>query len=431
MFGGVIARTASGHEMIRSSADPKTPAVVDVLVAGGGQVGLALALALRRAAPGLSVTLVDTAPPGARPREGRASTIVAGARRLLEQVGVWESIAGAAEPVTAMVVTDSRTRDVVRPVFLTFASEDGAMAHVVPDGVVVAALAEAAKAAGVRIVAPDAVIDFSLGAASVAARLKDGDTIAARVIVAADGVRSRLRSLAGIGTIGHDYGQSGIVATVAHERPHHGRAEEHFLPSGPFATLPLKAKDGRWRSSLVWTEPTEAAERLVNGDPLVFRVELERRFGHRMGAFEVVDMPKAFPLALTLAREFVRPRFALIGDAAHAIHPIAGQGLNLGYRDVAALAETIVEAHRLGLDIGSLATLDRYQRWRRYDTTEMALATDGLNRLFANDNPVLRIARDVGLGVVDRLPGLKRWFVSEAAGEGIGTAPRLLRGEAI
>ena len=413
--------------MTNRPADQNDTATVDILIAGGGQVGLALALALRQAAPLLSVTLVDTVPAGARPREGRASTIVAGARHLLEQLGVWGEVENEAEAVTAMIVTDSRTRDVARPVFLTFASEDGAMAHVVPDGIVVAALARGAEAAGVRIIAPDAVADFTVGAASVAARLKSGATISTRLLVAADGVRSTLRGLAGIPTIGHDYGQSGIVATVKHERPHNGQAEEHFLPSGPFATLPLKNN----RSSLVWTEPTDVAGRLVGGDPLVFRVELERRFGHRLGAFEIIDAPKAFPLALSLAREFVRPRFALVGDAAHSIHPIAGQGLNLGYRDVAALAETIVEAHRLGLDFGSLATLDRYQRWRRYDTTEMALATDGLNRLFANDNPVLRIARDVGLGVVDRLPSLKRLFIAEAAGEGIGTAPRLLRGEAI
>ena len=407
----------------------------DVLIAGGGQVGLALALALRRSEPSLSVALADAAP-DARPREGRASTIVAGGRRMLERLGVWHEIEGKAEPVTAMIVTDSRTRDVVRPVFLTFApeaaTEAGVMAHVVPDGIVVAALARAAEAAGARILAPETITDFAVEAGHVTATTKGGGRVRARLLVAAEGVRSRLRELAGIGTVGRNYGQSGIVATVAHEKRHAGRAEEHFLPGGPFAILPLKAgADGRDRSSLVWTEPTEAAVRLVDGDPLVFRVELERRFGHRLGALEVVDTPKAFPLALTLAREFVRPRLALVGDAAHSIHPIAGQGLNLGYRDVAALAETIVDAHRLGLDVGALSVLDRYQRWRRYDTTEMALATDGLNRLFANDNPVLRITRDIGLGIVDRLPNLKRLFISEAAGQGIGNPPRLLRGEAI
>jgi 2-octaprenyl-6-methoxyphenol hydroxylase len=267
---------------------------------------------------------------------------------------------------------------------------------------------------------------------AVAATAKSGGGFRARLLVAADGVNSKLRALAGITTIGHAYGQTGIVVTVAHEKPHGGRAAEHFLPAGPFATLPLKStKDGGNRASLVWTEPAEVAERFVGADPFVFQVELERRFGHRLGAITVIDKPKAFPLGITLAREFIRPRFALVGDAAHSIHPIAGQGLNLGYRDVAALAQTVVEAHRLGLDIGSLTVLDGYQRWRRYDTLEMGLVTDGLNRLFANDNPALRIARDIGLGIVDRLPRLKRLFIDEAAGTGIGDAPRLLKGEAI
>jgi 2-octaprenyl-6-methoxyphenol hydroxylase len=398
----------------------------DILIAGGGQVGLALAVAIRQAAPTLAVTLVDAVPPDAATREGRASTIVAGGRKMLERLGVWDAI--AAQPVTDMIVTDSRTRDVARPVFLTFATEG--TAHVVADGVVVTALRRAAADAGVVIVAPEAVTDFVADGSKVSATLSGGMKTA-RLLVAADGVRSKLRDVAGIGTIGHQYGQTGIVATVAHERPHNGRAEEHFLPAGPFAMLPLiDDTQGRHRTSLVWTEPTEVADRLVSGDPFVFRVELERRFGNRLGAIEVVGKPLAFPLGVRVAREFVRPRFALVGDAAHSVHPIAGQGLNLGYRDVAALAETIVEAHRLGLDVGSLSVLERYQRWRRYDTLEMAAATDGLNALFANDNPALRILRDVGLGIVDRLPGLKRLFIGEASGD-TEAAPRLLRGEAI
>lgn len=411
----------------------------DIVIAGGGQIGLALALALRQAAPTLWVTLVDAAPPDAATREGRASTIVAGGRRMLQRLGVWEAIAADAQPVTEMIITDSRTRDVLRPVFLTFATgedESGAasepQAHVVGDGVVVSALRKAAKSAGVTFVVPDSVTDFSASGSAVSVRLAGGPSIGARLLVAADGVRSKLRDLAGIGTVGHSYGQTGIVATVAHGKPHGGRAEEHFMPGGPFAVLPLKSTaTGSHRSSLVWTEPTEVAERLVGGDPLVFRIELERRFGYRLGPIEMIGKPLGFPLGVVLARSFVKPRFALVGDAAHSIHPIAGQGLNLGYRDVAALAEVIVEAHRLGLDVGSLSVLERYERWRRYDTMEMALVTDGLNALFANDNAALRIMRDVGLGIVDRLPTLKRLFIAEASGDGIGTAPRLLRGEAI
>jgi 2-octaprenyl-6-methoxyphenol hydroxylase len=421
MLPRVITRSATG------------PETFDVLIAGGGQVGLALSLALRSGGSALSVAVVDAAPPGARPREGRASTVVAGGRMMLDRLGVWNDIADDAELVTAMIVTDSRTHDVVRPVFLTFATDEGAMAHVVPDGVVVEALAKSARRAGVEVVAPETVVDFTVQPSRVVAATAGGGAISARLLVAADGVKSRLRELAGIGTFGFDYGQSGIVVTVAHERPHGGKAEEHFLPGGPFATLPLKASGGRNLSSLVWTEKTEMADRLVAGDSLVFAVELERRFGHRLGRIEPIDSPKAFPLSVRLARQFVRPRLALAGDAAHVIHPIAGQGLNLGYRDAAALAETLIEAHRLGLDIGSMAVLERYQRWRRWDTMEMTIATDMLNRLFSNDNSALRVVRDVGLGIVDRLPGLKRLFIDEAAGKAgtVSAPPRLLNGEAI
>jgi 2-octaprenyl-6-methoxyphenol hydroxylase len=348
---------------------------------------------------------------------------------MLEGLGVWPEIAESAQPINDMVITDSRTGDAVRPVFLTFAgrAEDGGpFAHMVPNRAMVGTLRRAAEAAGARIVVPDSVVDFAVGPAEVTARLASGERIGARLLVAADGVRSRLRDLAGIATASWSYGQSGIVVTVGHERPHHGRAVEHFLPGGPFAILPLKGN----RSSLVWSEETPIAERMVAGDPDVFRYALEQRFGHTLGAITVLDRPRAFPLGLTLARAFVKPRFALAGDAAHGIHPIAGQGLNLGFRDVAALAETIVEADRLGLDIGAAPVLERYERWRRFDTFEMGVTTDILNRLFSNDNPVIRLVRDVGLGLVDRLPAMKRVFVREAAGEG-GELPRLLRGEAI
>jgi 2-octaprenyl-6-methoxyphenol hydroxylase len=401
---------------------------VDVLIAGGGHVGLALALALRRAAPGLSVTLVDADQVAPKRHDGRASAIAAAGRRLLEGLGVWDEIAADAQPINDMIITDSRTRDAVRPVFLTFAgasADDGPFAHMVMNARMVGALRAAALDAGVVLIAPAAVGDFTVERSLVSAELADGGRIAARLLVAADGLRSRLRELAGIRTATWSYGQSGIVATVAHERPHGGRAEEHFLPAGPFAILPLKGN----RASLVWTERSDDATRII-ADPLVFQVELERRFGNRLGRIEAVGRGKAFPLGLTLARNFVKPRLALAGDAAHGIHPIAGQGLNLGFRDVAALAETIVEAHRLGLDIGSLAVLERYERWRRFDTVEMGMVTDGLNRMFSNDNPAIRLVRDVGLGLVDRLPRVKQLFISEAAGEG-GELPRLLRGEAI
>ena len=257
-------------------------------------------------------------------------------------------------------------------------------------------------------------------------RLSDGETFAARLLVAADGARSTIRERAGIASHGWAYGQSSIVATVTHERDHHGRAEEHFLPSGPFAILPLKGR----RSSIVWTEDAQEAERIVALPDPEFHAELERRFGLHLGEIAAVGLRRAYPLGLAMARAFIAERLALIGDAAHVIHPIAGQGLNMGLKDVAALAEVIVDAARLGLDPGSLAVLDRYQRWRRFDTMAMGIATDGLNRLFSNRSDVLRFARDVGLGLVDRLPAMKRLFIREAAGL-IGEVPKLLKGEAL
>lgn len=406
-----------------------SPERVDVLVAGGGHVGLSLALALRMAEPDLSVMVVDATPPAAVGRDARASAIAAAGRRMLDALGVWPAIEGNAQPITEMVVTDSRTGDAVRPVFLTFdgrASDGEPFAHMVMNGDMVGALRDRAAAEGAAIVAPDSVDDFTVGRSGLTCRLGSGRTVRARLLVAADGGRSKLRGLAGIGTVSWPYRQSGIVVTVEHERPHNGRAVEHFLPGGPFAILPLKGN----RSSLVWSEREDLARRLVAGDDDIFRFELERRFGNQLGAITPLGKPRAYPLGLTLARAFVAERLALAGDAAHGIHPIAGQGLNLGFRDVAALAECIVEAHRLGLDIGSQPVLERYQSWRRFDSFEMGVTTDVLNRLFSNDNPVLRLARDVGLGLVDRLPALKRRFIGEAAGEG-GDLPRLLRGDAI
>ncbi len=250
--------------------------------------------------------------------------------------------------------------------------------------------------------------------------------VSASLLVAADGARSGVREQAGIATHGWSYGQSAIVTTVAHERAHNGRAEEHFLPAGPFAILPLKGN----RSSLVWTETDAEAARIVALPDDEFHAELERRFGLHLGDIGVVGAKRAYPLGLFIARSFVADRIALVGDAAHVIHPIAGQGLNMGLRDVAALAEAIVDAARLGLDIGGADVLERYQRWRRFDTMAMGVATDGLNRLFSNESDVLRLMRDVGLGLVDRMPALKSFFIREAAGV-TGEVPKLLRGEVL
>ncbi|MBB4304350.1 2-octaprenyl-6-methoxyphenol hydroxylase [Rhodobium orientis] len=402
---------------------------LDVFIAGGGYVGLSLAVALKKAAPGLAVAVADARPPAAFDKDERASAFAAAACRLFDTLGVWRDIRDEAQPITDMIVTDSRLRDMVRPVYLTFEGDlapGEPFAHMLHNRILVKALLGAAEKAGVELLAPAPVDDFSTGDEHVTIRLKDGSERTARLLVAADGVRSRLRDLANIRTVKWDYGQSGIVTTVAHERPHHGRAEEHFLPSGPFAILPLKGD----RSSLVWTEKRGEAERLVAGDDFTFELELERRFGRHLGKLRLDGPRQAYPLGLTLAHSFIAPRLALAGDAAHGIHPISGQGLNLGFRDIAALAEIVVETHRLGLDVGSMEVLERYQSWRRFDTWQMGVVTDVLNRLFSNDNDLIRAVRDFGLGVVDRLPGLKKAFIGEAAGMA-GNVPRLLRGEAL
>ncbi|MFL5045986.1 MAG: ubiquinone biosynthesis hydroxylase [Xanthobacteraceae bacterium] len=401
---------------------------VDVVIGGAGFVGLSLAIALRQAlGPKFSVVVADPTL-DALTADERASAIAAAARRLFETIGVWDEVAGKAQPILDMVITDSRLGDAVRPVFLTFEGEirpGEPFAHMVENRDLTAALLAKARAEGVDLRAT-AVAGCDVGRDHVEARLADGARFDARLIVAADGARSSLRERAGISMVGWSYGQTAIVTTVAHERDHHGRADEHFLPAGPFAILPLKGN----RSSIVWTEDSAEAERIMALSDDLFHAELERRFGLRLGDIRVAGPRRAYPLGLSVARAFVAPRLALVGDAAHVIHPIAGQGLNMGLRDVAALAEVIVDAARLGLDPGASDVLDRYQRWRRFDTMAMGLATDGLNRLFSNRSDVLRLMRDIGLGLVDRLPALKDVFIREAAGL-TGDVPKLLRGEAL
>lgn len=404
--------------------------MLDLLIVGGGYVGLSVAVAVKQAAPHLAVEVIEAAPEEAWKKDPRASAVIAAATKMLDVFGIWDLIEPEAQPITRMIVTDSKMSDPVRPVFLTFdgAVEEGRpFAHMIPNVAMVGALREACSRAGITIRHGVRAVGFRNAGPAAELSLSDGSVVSARLVVACDGVRSKLRDLAGIKTVSWNYGQSGIVTTVEHERPHEGAAEEHFLPAGPFAILPLKGN----RSSLVWTERTEDADRLVASDDLVFEEELERRFGHKLGTIRATGDRRAFPLGLTLAREFVAPRLALAGDAAHGIHPISGQGLNLGFKDVAALAETIVDADRLGLDIGDLNVLERYQTWRRFDTFRMGVTTDVLNRMFSNDITPLRVLRDVGLGMVDRLPGLKSYFIREAAGTAGGGRPKLLAGEAI
>ena len=400
-----------------------------IVIGGGAFAGLALALALRQGL-GADIPIIVADPALAvRPsRDPRATAIVAACRRLFDAIGIWDQVASQAQPILDMVVTDSKLEDATRPVFLTFAGhvEPGEpFAHMVENRHLIDALVERAASEGVDLRSLP-VTDFVSRGDRIDVTLADGSTIGASLLVAADGARSKLRERAAIATHGWEYDQSGIVVTVGHERDHHGRAEEHFLPSGPFAILPLTGN----RSSLVWTERRTEAARIVALDAGQFHGELERRFGLHLGEVKVLDKARAFPLGYFVARSFVAERLALIGDAAHVIHPIAGQGLNLGLKDVAALAEVVVDAARLGIDIGQADVLERYQRWRRFDTMAMALATNSLNFLFSNESTLLRTVRDIGLGLVDRMPPLKGMFIRQAAGLA-GEVPRLLKGEAL
>jgi len=402
---------------------------VEVVIGGAGFAGLALAIALRQGlGDPFTVAVIDPALAHAQSKDPRASAIAAAARRLFEAIEVWDPVAENAQPILDMVVTDSKLDDTVRPTFLAFGGEveEGEpFAHMVENRHLVDALVAKAKKLGVGLRA-GAVTNFETNNNSVKVSLSSGDPISARLLVGADGAHSMIRERADITTHGWNYDQSAIVTTVAHEREHNGRAEEHFLPAGPFAILPLTGK----RCSIVWTEKAREAERIVALPDAEFHAELEKRFGLHLGEIRVVGPRRAFPLGLFTAREFIGERLALVGDAAHIIHPIAGQGLNMGLRDVAALAEAIVDAARLGLDPGGPDVLERYQRWRRFDTMMMGVATDGLNRLFSNHSDVLRLARDIGLGLVERMPALKRMFIREAAGF-TGDVPKLLKGEAL
>ena len=410
-----------------------------IVVGGGGFVGLALALALRQGLGEANRFVVADPALAFRPsRDPRASAIIAAGKNLFEALGVWAAVAPNAQPILDMIVTDSRLDDVVRPTFLTFAGNVAAATRPDPDGEppqpfahmienrhLIDALVERAGEGGIEL-KPCAVAGFTNTAEGISVEFGDGTTIAADLLVAADGAKSALRERAGIPFYGWDYDQSGIVVTVAHERDHGGRAEEHFLPSGPFAILPLTGK----RSSLVWTERRSEAQRIVALPKDEFQLELEKRFGLHLGNVEALGEARAFPLGYYVARSFIGERLALVGDAAHVIHPIAGQGLNLGLKDVAALAEVIVDAERLGLDPGAADVLEKYQRWRRFDTMAMGVATNGLNILFSNRSTVLKAVRDLGLGLVDRLPPLKDVLIKQAAGL-TGEVPRLLRGETL
>jgi len=405
----------------------------DVVISGASFGGLALACGLSRAL-GLDfkIALIDrVAQPAAAPKaDSRASALSAASKRMLEVLDIWPLVAGVAQPVTGIEITDSTLETGVRPVLLTYdnVTADGEPAtYIVPNSALQAALRRGVESSSsLELITPAEAIDFASNESGIEVTLADGGAIAASLLVAAEGRRSRLREAAGIKVVGWSYPQTGIVVTVRHDRPHGGRAVQHFLPSGPFAILPLTGN----RSCITWTEDTVEAKRILALDDADFLAEVDKRFGGKLGALSLDGPRQSWPLEMHLARRYVGPRFALIGDAAHGVHPIAGQGLNLAFRDVAALVEVLSDAIRLGFDAGDAQALVRYERWRRFDSTISAATFDGLNRLFSNDRALIRSGRDFGLGLVDRMPMLKRFFVGEAAGL-TGELPRLLKGEPV
>ncbi|HEX3651595.1 MAG TPA: UbiH/UbiF/VisC/COQ6 family ubiquinone biosynthesis hydroxylase [Rhizomicrobium sp.] len=401
----------------------------DVLIAGGGMIGLTLALALAR--DGISVAVADPIPEATVLNEGfdgRVSALSYAVIRMLKVLGIWAYFESDAQPIFDILVTDAAPGESPSPFSLHFDHREigepmGAIAE--NRHIRRALFAAIHETKTVRVISPAAVLSVATSAEFAESKLSNGETVRASLVVAADGRNSPLREQMGIRTISWSYPQIGIVATVQHSKPHNGTAYEHFLPSGPFAILPMTGN----RSSLVWTERQDLAPALLQLPPEKFEAEIAKRFGDHLGEIEVIGARWSYPLQFHLARRYVAPRFALAGDSAHGIHPIAGQGLNLGLKDAAALTECLLESVRLGLDAGAGDALRRYERWRRFDSFMLAAATDGLNRLFSNDIAPIRAVRDLGLGIVDAIGPLRRLFMRNAGGD-LGKLPRLMQGEA-
>ncbi len=411
---------------------PRRKLDCDILIAGGGFVGMALALALadETLGKGFDVILADAAAPNPdRGRDWRASAITAASCRMLKRLGVWQWIGGDnMQSVSAMAISDGVLEQVARPSILNFdtqgAADDGLdAAIIVKNQALLNALRRRVEdSAAIKFLAPCQITGFAVDALSVEAVGGEGP-VTAQLLVGADGGGSKIRQAAGIKTVHWDYGQWGIVAEIELSRPHKGRAVQHFLPSGPFAMLPLPEN----KASLVWSEKEAEARRLLELDNATFCAELLQRLGRQFGDVRITGGPQGFALGLSLAREFVRDRLALVGDAAHKVHPLAGQGVNLGFKDVAVLTDILKTARGNGEAFGGLAVLERYQQWRRFDSVSQAMAMDGLNRLFSNQSASLRVARDVGMGLVERVPALKNFLVREAAGDTGKVPPLMMR----
>jgi 2-octaprenyl-6-methoxyphenol hydroxylase len=404
----------------------------DILIAGGGLNGPALALALAQG--GFRVTVVDARPAPARAEagfDGRAYALAIASVRLLTAIGVWGSVRDKAQPILQIKASDGRSGEGAAPFFLHFDHaeiEEGPMGHMLEDRFLYAAFLQAMQAAeGVTLLSGETVQAQEATGSGVSVTLASGRVLTAGLLVGCDGRGSGVATRAGIRRVGWGYGQTALVTAIRHERDHQGIAQQFFMPSGPLAILPLP---GGHHSSIVWSESAAVAEAIQALPDAAYLEALRPRFGDFLGEIALAGARFTYPLSLSLAERFIAPRVALVGDAAHGVHPIAGQGLNLGLRDVAALAEVLILARRRGEEPGSPAALDEYQRWRRFDATALALGMDTVNRVFSSDNPLLRLGRDLGMGLVSALPGLRRSFIRQAAGL-TGELPKLMQGRQV
>jgi 2-octaprenyl-6-methoxyphenol hydroxylase len=398
-------------------------AVWDVAIAGGGATGLTLGLALRVLSGGaLRVILIDHADPALRSGP-RTSALAEGPRRMLEKLGVWDRLAGDAQPIRRMDISDTRLADAVKTALLSFeAARDGdPLAHMLFHRDLEPKLLAASIQQGVEVVR-DAIEYVDLAGSTAAVRTRGNLNLKARLLIGADGLRSRTRAAARIPVVSSDYERTALVLTIRHETEHDGLAIQHFLEGGPFASLPVTGR----RSSIVWTEHSIDAANYLKSDRTVLANALEARLGGRFGSIEIEEGPESFPLIFQIARRFVAPRLALVGDAAHRVHPLAGQGLNIGLRDVATIAELILDHVRLGMDPGSEDVLREYERRRLFDATASAAAFDFMHKSYALKGPVPQLARRAGMTAVERMSSIKKVFQREAGGL-LGDSPNLFR----